>query len=286
MRFVTYQAATGAARAAVVRGQELVDLQQSDATLPTCLKAFFAQGATALTKAAQVLKNGPGIARDSVRLLAPILHPQKIFGIGLNYADHAREQGKEPPAEPVIFAKFPTAVRGPGDAIVLPRVSQEVDLEAELVCVIGRAGRNIERNEAHQYVAGYMCGNDVSARDWQQRKPGGQWVLGKSFDSFAPCGPELVTPDEVGDLTKLRIQSRIDGRTMQDSSVSQLIFDIPYLLEYISKICTLTPGDLIFTGTPPGVGMARKPPVWLQPGQTVEIEIDGLGVLHNPVVAE
>ncbi len=286
MRFVTYQAVAGQTRAAVVRGQELVDLQQSDATLPTCLKAFFAQGAEALTKAAQVLKNGSGIARDSVRLLAPILQPQKIFGIGLNYADHAREQGKEPPAEPVIFAKFPTAVRGPGDAIVLPRVSQEVDLEAELVCVIGRSGRNIPRTEAHQYVAGYMCGNDVSARDWQQRKPGGQWVLGKSFDSFAPCGPELVTPDEVGDLTKLRIQSRIDGRTMQDSSVSQLIFDIPYLLEYISKICTLTPGDLIFTGTPPGVGMARKPPVWLQPGQTVEIEIDGLGILKNPVVAE
>ncbi|MGC4004461.1 MAG: fumarylacetoacetate hydrolase family protein [Pirellulales bacterium] len=221
-----------------------------------------------------------------VMLLAPVPDPQKIFGIGLNYADHAREQGKEPPPEPVIFCKLPTAVRAAGDPIVLPKLSQEVDYEAELVVVIGKRGRHISKEHALDHVAGYACGNDVSARDWQARKPGGQWVLGKSFDSFAPFGPELVTVDEVGPLPNLRIRSRLDGQTMQDSTLSQLIFDIPYLLNYLSGICTLEPGDVIFTGTPPGVGMARKPPVFMQAGQTIEVEIENIGVLSNPVIAE
>jgi 2-keto-4-pentenoate hydratase/2-oxohepta-3-ene-1,7-dioic acid hydratase in catechol pathway len=204
----------------------------------------------------------------------------------LNYADHARETGKEPPPEPVLFSKFATAVSAHGRPIVLPRVSQEVDYEAELVVVIGRGGRHIPRERAFEHVAGYAVGHDVSARDWQQRKPGGQWLLGKSFDTFAPFGPELVTADEVGDISNLRIQLRLNGKTMQDSTTAQLIFGVDALIAYISQVCTLTPGDVIFTGTPPGVGAARKPPVFLRPGDVVEVEIERVGLLRNPVVGE
>jgi 2-keto-4-pentenoate hydratase/2-oxohepta-3-ene-1,7-dioic acid hydratase in catechol pathway len=185
----------------------------------------------------------------------------------------------------IVFCKFPTAVRAHGQPIVLPTISPEVDYEGELVAVIGRAGKNISRDNALEHVAGYCCGQDVSARDWQQRKPGGQWLLGKSFDTFAPFGPELVTSDEVGDAGNLRIQLRLNGQTMQDSNTNQLIFTIADLVAYVSQVCTLLPGDVIFTGTPAGVGAARKPPVFLKPGDIVEVEIEKLGLLRNPVIA-
>jgi len=161
-----------------------------------------------------------------------------------------------------------------------------VDYEAELVVVMGRGGRRIAESEAMSHVAGYLCSNDVSARDWQKGKPAGQWLLGKSFESFAPIGPWLVTADEVPDPGNLRIRLRLNGRLMQDSNTSQLIFPIPRLIAYVSEVCTLEPGDLLFTGTPAGVGMARKPPVYLKPGDVVEVEIDRLGVLRNPVIAD
>jgi 2-keto-4-pentenoate hydratase/2-oxohepta-3-ene-1,7-dioic acid hydratase in catechol pathway len=204
----------------------------------------------------------------------------------LNYADHAKESGQAPPAEPVFFNKLHTAVSSPGAPIVLPKVSPEVDYEAELVIVIGKQGRYIPVEQARAHIAGYTVGHDVSARDWQLRKPGGQWLLGKSFDTFAPFGPELVTSDEVGDPGNLRIQLRINGQTLQDSSTKQLIFTVDQLVAYVSQVCTLLPGDVIFTGTPPGVGAARKPPIFLKPGDAVEVEIEKLGVLSNPVVAE
>jgi 2-keto-4-pentenoate hydratase/2-oxohepta-3-ene-1,7-dioic acid hydratase in catechol pathway len=186
----------------------------------------------------------------------------------------------------VLFNKFPTAVLAHQQPIVLPRLSNEVDYEAELVVVIGAGGRQIPQHQAKQHVAAYCCGNDVSARDWQLRKPGGQWLLGKSFDTFAPIGPALVTADEVADPGNLRIQLRLNGQVMQDSSTAQWIFSIEELIAYVSAVCTLSPGDLIFTGTPSGVGFARKPPVFLKPGDTVEVEIEKLGVLRSPVVAE
>jgi 2-keto-4-pentenoate hydratase/2-oxohepta-3-ene-1,7-dioic acid hydratase in catechol pathway len=186
----------------------------------------------------------------------------------------------------VIFSKFATAVRAHGDVIVLPSASREVDYEAELVAVIGRGGRHIARSAALEHVVGYCCGHDVSARDWQQRKPGGQWLLGKSFDSFAPFGPELITADEVGGIDNLRIQLRLNGSIMQDSTTAQLIFSVADLVSYVSGVCTLTPGDVIFTGTPSGVGVARKPQVFLQPGDAVEVEIERIGVLRNTVVAD
>ncbi len=285
MRLVTYDSEKGL-RVAAVRGQEIVDLQDADPELPLAMIDFLAGGQPLRDRAVRAIERGQGMPRESIRLAAPVPAPQKILCVGLNYADHARETGKEAPPEPVIFNKFATALRGNGDTIVLPKLSREVDYEAELVAVIGRGGRHIPRASALAHVAGYCCGHDVSARDWQLRKPGGQWLLGKSFDSFAPMGPAIVTADEVGDVSNLRIQLRLNGRVMQDSTTAQLIFSVAELVAYVSGVCTLTPGDVIFTGTPPGVGAARKPPVFLQPGDTVEVEIERIGVLRNRVVAE
>ncbi|NBO92118.1 MAG: FAA hydrolase family protein [Planctomycetia bacterium] len=230
-------------------------------------------------------QTGATHAADKVKLLAPIPDPPKIICIGLNYRDHAAETGAAIPREPVVFCKFPTALIGQDEAIVLPKVSQKVDFEAELVLVIGRGGRYIPRSEAMRHLAGCAVGHDVSARDWQH-KDGNQWLLGKTFDTFAPVGPHLVTMDEVGDPHNLGIRLRINGETLQNSRTDQLIFKADELIEYVSKVVTLQVGDLIFTGTPPGVGAARKPPVWLKTGDIVEVEIDKLGVLRNPVVAE
>lgn len=222
---------------------------------------------------------------EESRLLAPISNPEKIICIGTNYAEHAREMGGEPPSIPVVFNKFPTTIIGPGDDVMLPSISSKVDFEAELVVVIGRQGKQIPREKAMEYVFGYCCGNDISARDWQKEKPGGQWLLGKTFDTFAPLGPMIVTADEIADPHSLNIQLRLNGQTMQDSSTNQLIFSIDFLISHLSQFATLKPGDLIFTGTPPGVGAGRKPPLFLKPGDQLEVEIEGLGILKNQVVA-
>jgi 2-keto-4-pentenoate hydratase/2-oxohepta-3-ene-1,7-dioic acid hydratase in catechol pathway len=185
-----------------------------------------------------------------------------------------------------VFNKFPQSVVGPDEAIRLPAVCQTVDYEAELVVVIGKRGKHISPDDAGEYVAGFMNGNDVSARDWQLQKPGKQWLLGKTPDTFAPTGPWLTTADEITDSRNLSIALRLNGQTMQNSSTRELIFGVDELIAYISQLVTLEPGDLIFTGTPPGVGMARKPPVFLKPGDVCEVEIEGLGVLRNPVIAD
>ncbi len=284
MRLISYHSPSGP-RVAGLRNSEYVDLNLADPGVPACIKALLAQGPEGMRRAAAALAVGQPIPLDKLRPAPPVPQPEKIICIGLNYADHARETGVQPPAEPVFFCKFSSAVCGHGQPIVLPRVSREVDFEAELVVVIGPGGRHISRQQALQHVAGYCCGNDVSARDWQMRKPGGQWLLGKSFDSFAPFGPAIFTPDEIPQPHNLQIQLRLNGQVMQKSSTAQLIFPIDYLVSYVSDVCTLTPGDLIFTGTPPGVGFARKPPVFLQPGDVVEVEIEKLGVLRNPVVS-
>ncbi|MEX2285857.1 MAG: fumarylacetoacetate hydrolase family protein, partial [Planctomycetaceae bacterium] len=265
MRLVTYRSQTGPRVAAVHNGR-YVDLNHADPSLPTSMKQLLAGGGSALSRAAAAIAKGKAIESSSVRLLAPVPDPEKVICIGLNYADHAAESGVAAPPEPVVFNKFPTAVAAHGDEIVLPSASQQVDYEAELVVVIGTGGKNISRANAFRHVAGYTCGHDVSARDWQLRKPGGQWLLGKTFDGFAPFGPELVTADEIADPGQLGIRLRLNGETMQDSNTRQLIFPIDELIAYVSRICTLSPGDVIFTGTPPGVGMARKPPVFLKPG--------------------
>lgn len=285
MRFVTYQNSSGA-RLAGVRNDGYVDINQADAALPAQLKQLLALGDDGRMRARAAIESGQTFAADQVKLLPPIPDPQKIFAVGANYADHAAESGVSVGEEPIIFSKFPTSLCGPGDTILLPKIGANVDYEAELVIVIGQRGKNIPREQALAHVAGYACGHDVSARDWQHGKPGRQWVLGKGFDTFGPLGPYLVTPEEAGDVDNLRIELRLNGKTMQDSNTNQLVFKVDYLVSYLSNVCTLLPGDLIFTGTPPGVGAARKPPVFLKDGDVVEVEIENLGILRNPVANE
>jgi 2-keto-4-pentenoate hydratase/2-oxohepta-3-ene-1,7-dioic acid hydratase in catechol pathway len=218
----------------------------------------------------------------SARLRAPILRPNKITCVGLNYADHAREQGIEPPASPIFFLKSCNTISGPGDPIRLPSNSKQVDYEAEFAVVIGKGGRNIREDRAYEHVAGYMILHDVSARDLQFSDS--QWFRGKSCDTFAPCGPWITTADEISDPHNLRIALTLNGQTMQDSNTSNLIFKVPYLVSYLSQSLTWEVGDIISTGTPPGVGVFRKPPVFLKAGDTASITVEGLGTLTNSVV--
>ena len=285
MRWVTVLTEEGPRVCGAIHG-EYVDVNAADPESPSSLRELLALGLDWQHRAWKALSHGPVRHKaDTATLLAPVPDPRKIICLGLNYSDHAAESGMEPPPEPVLFSKYPTTLIGHGANIVLPPESDQVDYEAELVVVIGRGGRHIPRERAMEHVAGYTVGHDVSARDWQLNKPGKQWMAGKTFDTFAPMGPALVTTDEIPDPQALGIRLRLNGQTMQDSSTSQLIFPVDYIVVYLSKIMTLEPGDLIFTGTPPGVGMARKPPVWLKAGDVVEVEIDGLGVLRNTVVA-
>jgi 2-keto-4-pentenoate hydratase/2-oxohepta-3-ene-1,7-dioic acid hydratase in catechol pathway len=285
MRLATIQTSSGP-RAAVRQGAHYVDLHATDAGLPADVRELLEGGPTLLQRAAQAAARPDAVRQPTAqaRLLAPVLSPHKVLCIGLNYRDHAAETGAAIPRDPVVFSKFATALIGPDAPIVLPPVSHKVDYEAELVLVIGKEGRNVAKERAREYLAGYTVGHDVSARDWQLEKDGKQWLLGKTFDTFAPIGPELVTADEVPDPHELGIRLRLNGNTMQDSSTRQMIFRAEDLIAYISQVVTLQPGDLIFTGTPPGVGIARKPPIFLKGGDVVEVEIDGLGVLRNPVV--
>lgn len=227
-----------------------------------------------------VVKDGPWQPIPD-QLLPPVPTPEKIICIGLNYRDHAIETGSEIPTLPVVFSKFNTALVGNGGLIELPDISEKVDYEAELVVVIGKSARNVSADEAMDFVFGYTCGHDVSARDWQKGRPGGQWLLGKTFDTFAPVGPCVVTKDEISDPSKLRVRMHLNDETVQDSTTEQLIFDIPTLISHLSSFMTLNPGDLIFTGTPPGVGAARTPPVFLKHDDQCVVEIDGIGTLSN-----
>ncbi len=285
MRLATIQTWAGP-RAAVQVGDAFIDVHSVDAQFPPTVRQLLEGGPALLQAAAQAARR-PGVFRyegADIKFLAAVHDARKIVCVGLNYKDHAAESGSPIPRDPVLFSKYHTALLGHGGEIVLPAVSKKVDFEAELVIVIGKKGRNVAAASALDYVAGYTCGHDVSARDWQLEKDGKQWMAGKTFDTFAPVGPVVVTADEVADPHNLRIQLRLNGQTMQDSSTSQLIFSVGHVVAYLSQIVTIEPGDLIFTGTPPGVGMARKPQVFLKHGDVCEVEIEGLGVLRNPVV--
>jgi 2-keto-4-pentenoate hydratase/2-oxohepta-3-ene-1,7-dioic acid hydratase in catechol pathway len=224
---------------------------------------------------------------DVAKLLAPI-QPSSIICIGLNYRRHAQETGAKIPEFPVVFFKGINTLQHPGDPILLPTYlkSDEVDYECELAVVIGRAGKNIPRAKALEHVLGYTCCNDVSARDWQIKRGGGQWCRGKSFDTFSPLGPVLVTPDEIPNPNELKIRTVLNHQVMQDWNTNDMIFDVPTLIEFLSGSTTLLPGTVILTGTPHGVGMAQKPPRWLQSGDQVSIEIEKIGALQNPVASE
>jgi 2-keto-4-pentenoate hydratase/2-oxohepta-3-ene-1,7-dioic acid hydratase in catechol pathway len=219
---------------------------------------------------------------DSTRLRSPILQPPKIICVGRNYSEHARESGHAPPANPIFFSKPNSAICDPGRPIRLPSISQQVDYEAELAVVIGRRGYKIPVEKAHEYIAGYTLTNDVSARDMQEAD--GQWFRAKSCDTFAPLGPWIVTADEIDDAHHLRITLTLNGQVMQDSNTSNLIFKIPFLISYLSNSMTWEVGDILATGTPPGVGLHRTPPVFLKPGDTVSVSVQDVGTLKNTVV--
>jgi 2-keto-4-pentenoate hydratase/2-oxohepta-3-ene-1,7-dioic acid hydratase in catechol pathway len=224
---------------------------------------------------------------DVQKLLAPIV-PTAFWCIGINYGDHAFESGAAPPKFPVLFMKSVMSLQNPGDPIELPRTlrSDKVDYEGELAVVIGKTCKNVTREHAMDYVLGYTCANDVSARDWQREWGGGQYCRGKTFDTFAPLGPCIVTVDEIGDPQKLSLRTTLNGKVMQDNNTSGMIFGVAAIIEFLSGSTTLPAGSVILTGTPHGVGMAQNPPVWLKSGDTVTVEIEGIGALTNRVIEE
>ena len=290
MRVVMFEPKGQRARLGVLRAPDVIDLAAAadESGRPAGYFASAAQfleaGEEALSRAHSLLSAASPSAvytPATVRLCAPVPRPGKVVAIGLNYRDHSIEQGVQPPSAPLFFAKFPTSVTGPYDPIVIPPGDPQVDYEAELAVVIGRRCKAIREAEAMDYVGGYMVLNDVSARSWQFADK--QWVRGKSCDTFCPIGPWLTTRDDVPDPHNLDIATRVNGITLQNSNTSKLIFRIPQLIAYISVSITLEPGDIIATGTPEGVGVFRKPPIFLKDGDVVEVEIEGLGALRNPV---
>lgn len=285
MKLATFTQA-GATRIGVVDGEAIVDLSAAAPNLPTEMCAFLAAGTDALATARQAVEsaNAARLALADVTVEAPILRPPKILAVGLNYRDHIAETGMQTPKYPMIFNKQSTAVTGPDTAIHVPRVSGDVDYEGELAVVIGRFCRHVPKNRAAEVIAGYTIAHDVSVRDWQRRVP--TFTMGKSFDTHCPLGPYLVTADEVGDPHALDLKTWVNGEVRQSSNTCQLLFDCFDLVEHLSTVFTLEPGDVISTGTPGGVGFAMKPPKYLKPGDRVKIAIDKLGELENRVVAE
>ncbi len=235
-----------------------------------------------------VMRPLPGRTVQGVKRLAPVEQPPAILCIGANYRKHIEESNAAIPSHPVLFMKGPNAVQDPGGPIRLPRYlrSESVDYEAELAVVIGRPCRNVRPEEALDYVMGYTAANDVSARDWQRNGGGGQWCRGKTFDTFLPLGPCLVTPEEIPDPQQLKIRGLLNGQVVQESHTSNMLFDVRTLIAFLSGSTTLYPGTVILTGTPEGVGMARTPPVWLKPGDVFTVEIERIGALSNPVEEE
>ncbi len=284
MKLCTFDHA-GAPRAGVVLEDEVVDLASAAPDLPREVGALLAVGDAALRAAeTAAVRAKQRIPLERVQLRAPILRPPKFLAIGLNYADHVAESGLETPKFPTVFNKQSTCVAGHGEGVHMPRVSTSLDYEGELGFVIGRRCRHVPRARAHEVIAGYAIVNDVSVRDWQFRVP--TWTMGKSFDTHGPIGPWITTPDEVGDPHGLRLRTWVNGELRQDSNTKHLIFDCAAIVEHLTTAFTLEPGDVIATGTPSGVGIAMKPPKLLQVGDVMRIEIGGLGVLENRVVAE
>jgi 2-keto-4-pentenoate hydratase/2-oxohepta-3-ene-1,7-dioic acid hydratase in catechol pathway len=266
MKIIRYQSPTG----------EIAYAQEHADGSATKLRGALFEGFTPTGEPAPIAK-----------VLAP-LDPTAILCIGLNYRQHVAETNAPLPEFPVLFVKNPGSLQHPGEPIVLPRWmnSSKVDYECELAVVIGRRAKNVPRAHALEYVFGYTCANDVSARDWQKEGGGSQWCRGKSFDTFAPLGPCLVTSDEITNPNTLRIRTIVNGETLQDSSTSDMIFDVPTIIEFLSASTTLLPGTVILTGTPQGVGMARTPPLWLKAGDTATVQIESIGALTNPVIEE
>lgn len=254
---------------------------------PATLEALLHLGEGGLDRVRATIagKSVRRVPLDQIVWLPPLLNPSKAFGIGLNYSDHAREIGATPPPYPVIFQRFPSSWVAHGQAMIQPRLSTQFDYEAELVAVIGKAGRDIPRERALEHVAGYSIFNDGTVRDYQARSH--QWLWGKNFDASGGFGPEFVSADELPPGAQgLNVQCRLNGQVLQDGNTRDMIFDVAALVSACSEGISLQPGDMIFTGTPAGVGFVRQPPVWLRPGDVCEVEIEGIGTLRNPIAAQ
>ena len=280
-------------RVGALLSDSVVDLTAAfAAATPPCplhrgMRELLERGDAALALAHTVIAGGRfRVPLGGVRLLAPLYDPEKVVCVGMNYRDHCTEQNIAVPTEPLLFSKFASAIAAPGDPLPLePTETQELDFEVELVVVVGRAGRRIELSKAAEHIAGYAVAHDVSARDWQMRRNGGQWMVGKTMDGFAPIGPAIVTRDEAGDIRAKGIRCLLNGVAVQDSNTREMVFGPEEVVAYASRFFTLKPGDLILTGTPPGVGAFRKPPLWLKDGDEVVCEIDGIGRIANRVTA-
>lgn len=283
MKLATFTHAAST-RVGLVDGDAVVDLSVAAPDLPTDMLAFLEAGDAALAEAQAAAGHSARIPLADVRLEAPIARPPKFLAVGLNYADHVAETGMDTPEHVVIFNKQSTCVTGPTDPVHVPKVSHVLDYEGELGIVIGKHGRHVSRDDAADYIAGYVVVDDVTVRDWQFRTP--TWTMGKSFDTHGPIGPWIVTTDEIPDPHQLDLRTWVNGELRQSSNTKQLIFDCFHLVEHLSEAFTLEPGDVIATGTPSGAGVLRKPPILLKDGDVVRVEIDGIGHIENPVIDE
>ena len=285
MRFAAFKSGEREGLAVAGPSGEFHGLLSGDANHPGSLDVLVRSGAGSLSKAAEALKGGPAIDLDKVVLLPPLANPGKIICVGLNYVNHSLESGFTPPSYPTIFSRFTSSLVGAGAPILRPKVSTQLDYEGEMVAVIGKAGRHIAEADALTHVVGYSIFNDASIRDYQTKAP--QWTIGKNFDGTGAFGPYLVTADELpAGGAGLHIQTRLNGAVVQDATTSDMVFSVAKLISILSEAMTLSPGDILVSGTPAGVGMARKPPLFMKHGDVCEIEIEGIGVLRNAVKDE
>jgi acylpyruvate hydrolase len=285
MRFVAFRDSRGVGLAVEDERGRLTGLHASSTAFPGSLERLIAGGQSALQNAYRVLKPAPELDPSTITYLPPLGAPSKIICVGLNYVDHSTETGHKVQTYPTLFARWASSMIGHNAPVVRPNVSTELDYEGELVAVIGRGGRHIPKSSALDHVIGYSVFNDVSVRDYQMRTP--QWTIGKNFDHTGPFGPAFVTADALpAGAAGLRLKTRLNGQVMQSASTSDLIFDVATLVSTISEAMTLVPGDIIVTGTPAGVGGMRRPQVFMKPGDVCEVEVEGIGLLRNPIIAE
>jgi 2-keto-4-pentenoate hydratase/2-oxohepta-3-ene-1,7-dioic acid hydratase in catechol pathway len=285
MRFASYAIGSVPGLATAKADGSFVGLLATDPRYPGDLDALIASGGDALRAAHAALLGGAPVDIQNMRLTPPLKRPAKIICVGLNYADHSAESGFKQPDYPTLFSRFAVGFVGHNEPMVRPKVSEQLDYEGELVAVIGKGGRHIAKDKALDHVIGYSIFNDGSIRDYQFKSP--QWTVGKNFDGTGPFGPVFVTADELPPGCKgLRLETRLNGETVQSASIDDMVFDVATLVATISEAMTLETGDIIVTGTPSGVGLGRKPPLWMKPGDIVEVEIEGIGVLRNPIVDE
>jgi acylpyruvate hydrolase len=284
MRIAAYRNAKGMGLA-VRQGAGYCGINEGDRDFPGSLYSLLSQGPEALSHAADVLRQGPPVDLATAEFLPPLANPGKIICIGLNYVDHSAESGFKPPEYPTVFARFSTSLIGHLAPIVRPYLSHQLDYEGELVAVVGKAGRHIPKSAALQYIAGYSLFNDASIRDYQCKAP--QWTVGKNFDGTGAFGPEFISADELPPGCKgVRFETRLNDQVVQSALIDDLIFDVASLVAILSDAFTLLPGDIIVTGTPGGVGLARKPPLWMKAGDVCSIASEVLGTLRNPIVDE